>query len=110
MSESSIISIVFLFFALVALFPILRPEVAARLSARYFTWSMKIFGFDADVRVTPRAVKICRAWNLSMLCILAVIFLWCTLVASPQAQQWWKVDRCLDSGGRWNDALSACEH
>ena len=73
MSDLTIVGIVFVCFASVALFPILKPDAAARLSARYFTWSMKIFGFECDVRVTPRAVKICRAWNLFMLCVVALI-------------------------------------
>ena len=75
MSDLTVVGSMFAFFALIALFPILKPDVAARLTAQYFKWSMKILGFECDVRVTPRAVKICRVWNIFMLCVFAVIFL-----------------------------------
>ena len=81
MSDLTVVGILFSFFTLVALFPILKPAAAARLTAQYFKWSMKIFGFDCDVRVTPRAVKICRTWNIFMLCVFAVVFLAIALTA-----------------------------
>jgi hypothetical protein len=81
MSNVAIAGVFFSFIALLALFPVLKPNAAARLSAQYFKWSMKIFGFDCDVRVTPRAVKICRVWNIFMLCVFAVAFLAIALTA-----------------------------
>ena len=81
MGDLTVVGSMFAFFALIALFPILKPDAAVRLSAQYFKWSMKIFGFDCDVRVTPRAVKICRVWNIFMLCVFAATFLAIALTA-----------------------------
>lgn len=41
---------------------------------------------------------------LVLLAILAVF------LAGYFFRGWIEVDRCLDRGGRWNDALAACEY
>lgn len=75
MSDRAILWLVFSVLALLTLFPILKPDTAVRLTAQYFKWSVKLFGFEADVRPTPRARAICRSWNLFMLCVFLVAFL-----------------------------------
>ena len=43
------------------------------------------------------------------LIVIALLALAFSLWLAPKAARWLAIDRCLDSGGRWNEALSQCE-
>ena len=75
MTENSMVAALFACFAVLALFGIVKPDAAVRSTAQYFKWSMRLFGFDCEVRATPRAAKICCAWNIFMLCVIAAALL-----------------------------------
>lgn len=55
---------------IVCLFCILRPDNIVNLTAKYFKWSMKFYGFEGDIKPTPKARIICRCWNVFMLIVL----------------------------------------
>ena len=63
---------VLIFFCLfwsMCLFCILKPGLVVNLTAKYFKWSIGLYGFEADIKVTPKAKTICRIWNLVLLLI-----------------------------------------
>ena len=72
---------VIVFFSLsyaVGFFGILKTEIAVNLTAKYFKWAIKMHGFEGEIKPTPRAKIICRAWNIFMLfvfsCFTVLIF------------------------------------
>jgi len=63
----------FLFlFLLMTLVSILKPEFMVNLTAKYFRWMMKLYGFEGEIKPTPKAITICRVWNIFMLLILNI--------------------------------------
>ena len=57
---------------------------------------------------TSRVIVMTRRVRLTILLMLAVAVL--ALWLAPKAARWLAVDRCLDSGGRWDTAQGQCEH
>jgi hypothetical protein len=53
-----------------ALWAVVQPVRIAELHARYFQWSMKVFGFECQVRPTSKAAKLIRIWNICFLIYL----------------------------------------
>jgi hypothetical protein len=48
-----------------------------------------------------------RRQTLTVWIVLAVVFLvWFV----PKAREFLAIDKCLDAGGAWNDAMHRCEH
>jgi hypothetical protein len=43
------------------------------------------------------------------LIIAVVVVLVLSVWLAPKAARWLAIDRCLDSGGRWDDARIRCE-
>lgn len=41
---------------------------------------------------------------------LAVVLLLLLVLAVPSCGRWWRIDQCLDAGGRWNDEQDVCEY
>jgi len=70
---------VLIFFGLiyvVGLVCILKPDNLVNLTTKYFKWSMKLWGFEGDIKPTPRARLIVRWWNaFVLLCITFFLFL-----------------------------------
>ncbi len=61
---------------LLGLVSVFKAEAIVNLTARYMKWSMKLFGFEGEIRPTLRAKVICRNWNLFFLLYCSVfIFL-----------------------------------
>ena len=55
---------------LIALVAVLNPKVVAEWHAKYFQWSMKVFGFECAVKPTPKAARLIRLWNAGMIIVL----------------------------------------
>lgn len=75
MTDQQILISVGIFFSalwFLCLISFFKQDLAIDLAAKYFQWSAKAFGFEADVRPTPKAKIIYRYWNLFMLLILTV--------------------------------------
>jgi len=70
-----ILIIVALIFLGLGLFPIINPQAAAHITAQYFAWNMRLFGYECEIRATPRAAKILRVWNLAMLILMLAFIL-----------------------------------
>lgn len=70
----AIMIIFFSSWALISLISVLKPEILVNLTLKWFKMSMKLYGFEAEIKPTPRAKTICRIWNLIMFCI-DIIFL-----------------------------------
>ena len=51
MGDQAIVGVFFFFFALVCLFPILKPDAATRFTAQYFKWSMSWLEYLHAVRL-----------------------------------------------------------
>ena len=65
-----------LFFGLLwlwCLFCVLRPQPVVDFTVKYFKWSIKLYGFEGDVKPTPRAVTIVRMWNSFGLTVLSIL-------------------------------------
>ena len=41
---------------------------------------------------------------------LAVVLLLLLVLAVAYCGRWWRIDQCLDAGGRWNDEQDVCEY
>ena len=67
-----IFGIFFCLILLICLFAILKPEPIVNLTSKYFRWSMKLYGFEAEIKPTPKAKIICRTWNLFMLLFFSI--------------------------------------
>ena len=60
----------FILGATMSLWGAMRPAGIVRLTARWYSWSFRLNGFEADIRPTKKAEKIVSIW-----CFLyAVIF------------------------------------
>ncbi len=64
---------VFLVVWSISLYCALKPQVAAKMSAKWFELSARIYGFEAVVKATPKAELICRVWNIVFLLVTAAI-------------------------------------
>ncbi len=56
-----------IFFSLVwaiCLFSVLRPDKVVNVTAKYFKWSMQMYGFEGEIKPTFKARIICRFWNI----------------------------------------------
>lgn len=71
--EFILIAVIFIVWFGLLILGIVKPSHGAEWSARYFKWSMKILGFEADVRVTPRAIFCCRTIAVIMVVFLVMI-------------------------------------
>lgn len=40
------------------------PERFCAWTARYWADCARMYGFEAEIRSTPKAIKFCRIWNL----------------------------------------------
>ena len=58
---------------LMCLFSVLQPQSVVNLTAKYFKWSIKLYGFEAEIKPTPRAIVMVRIWNSFMLLIVSVL-------------------------------------
>lgn len=67
---AAFIPVGFLYF--IALYHILRTDHALNLTARYFMWTMKIYGFEGEIHPTPRAKMICKVANTLLVVGLSV--------------------------------------
>ena len=57
----------FSLFWLFGLFCVLKPEPIINLTAKFFKWQMNLYGFKAEITITPKAKIVCRIWNIIML-------------------------------------------
>ncbi|MFH0838592.1 MAG: hypothetical protein V1893_00190 [Candidatus Omnitrophota bacterium] len=75
MEENSIFLIgrvVFSLCALVSLVCILNAKAVSDFSARWDMWWLRLFGFEAEIKTTPRTLLACRLWNVFM-CLVFII-------------------------------------
>jgi hypothetical protein len=42
--------------------------------------------------------------------ILLLVVIACAVAGALKVKEWIDIDRCLDSGGRWNYETKQCEH
>jgi hypothetical protein len=78
MVDNSVPLFVRIFFsicALLALFSFLKPEKIINVTAKWFKWSLKLYGFEGEIRPTPKAKIICRFWNAFMFFVFAALLL-----------------------------------
>lgn len=47
-----------------------------------------------------------RTWKSIGVALVVIVLLFLGFV---RAKRWWNIDKCLDAGGRWDDAVSACD-
>ena len=65
-----------IFFSLcwiISLVCFLKSDWANNFTAKYFTWSLKFWGFEGEIRPTAKAKTISRAWNAFMLVVFSVL-------------------------------------
>ena len=62
-------AVIFTSFGFITLVGVIKPNKVVEMTAKWFRWSMKLYGFEGEIKPTPRAFKICRYWNLLMLFI-----------------------------------------
>lgn len=70
--------IVYIFFIVLmtlVLSVVLFSEKFCMWTARYWTECAKLYGFEGEIRSTPKAVKFCRIWNLVVFVFMAAGFL-----------------------------------
>ena len=73
--SNEILLFIKIFFSLIWLlgfFAILKPKITVNLTCKYLRWSMKLLGFEVDIKPTPKAKVICRIWNLFFLLLFSV--------------------------------------
>lgn len=58
---------IFLFLLLITLFPIIRPDLAAKWSIVWTKWYLKFMGYEVDIKATPQTYDRFRFWNLVIL-------------------------------------------
>ena len=73
MDDSRVMAIFFTGCAIFTLIPVSRPDLAVNWTVKYFTWSLKLYGLEVNIRSTPRALARCRAWNVFGLCVFIVL-------------------------------------
>lgn len=56
----------------------------------------------AAVNLRPGLPYLRSKWNVLLLAIALVAIVW------PRAHHWLEVDRCLDAGGKWDEAYKRC--
>ena len=70
------VGVIFISFcSLISLFAIFKTEKAVNLATKYFKWSLKIYGFEGDIKPTLRAKSICRNWNIFMFSIFFIVLI-----------------------------------
>ncbi len=64
---------------LIILLGFIFPEKICEMSARFWEKQIRLLGFEADIRSTPRTTKIFRIWNLIgvFIVILGLILMFC---------------------------------
>lgn len=67
--------IIFSLFALLSLLGALKPEMWINITIKWFKLSLKLYGFEGEIRPTPKAKTICRAWAFLMFVTCIVIAL-----------------------------------
>jgi len=70
-----ILDIFFSLFWFFCLFCIIKPGPIINFSVKFFKWQMQLFGFETEIKITPRAEMICRAWNIFMILYLSALIL-----------------------------------
>lgn len=65
----------FLGILIVLFLGILKPEVFVNLHVKYFKCTMKWYGFEGEIKPTPKAKIICRLWFLFFLLVFGVSLL-----------------------------------
>jgi len=70
-----VMEIFFSLCVLLTLLPIFRPEIIVNLTAKWFKWVIKMYGFEVEIKPTLRAKVICRMWNLIMFCIFVLLLI-----------------------------------
>ena len=74
--DNRTVMIVGAFFSLLwvlGLFCILKPDRIVSLTAKFFKWQIRLYGFRAEIEITPQARIICRVWNVIMLLFISLL-------------------------------------
>lgn len=66
---------IFLLMWVFALFSFLKPEFPINVNLKYYSWLLKWSGFEGEIRPTPKAKIIYRAWSLFTLLFLPIFVL-----------------------------------
>ena len=66
-----LVVIFFIVSVTLTLYGVLRPESAINSSIRWFQFSLKLYGFEGEIKPTPKAKIICRLWNVVMLLLFS---------------------------------------
>jgi hypothetical protein len=61
--ELLFVNIFFALCSLLALLGMFYSEKASEISARYFEWTARMYGFEATVKSTGKAVQLTQIWN-----------------------------------------------
>ncbi len=82
-----------------------HPEFWAYVVYRYLGYSLALFAAAVFIMLNLRKgfPYLRRKWNI-LLFVIAMFGL-----LAPRVDHYFDVDRCLDSGGRWNYDFQVCE-
>lgn len=64
-----------MFFSLCALmcfFLIFKPKIVVNLTLKWFKFTHRLYGFEGEIRPTPKAIVIYRYWGIFMLFIFFI--------------------------------------
>ena len=67
-----VLRIFFSLCALLSLSCVIRPESWLNRTIKWEKWSLKLFGFESEIKPTPRARTILQIWNFIMFCIFVI--------------------------------------
>jgi hypothetical protein len=84
--------------------------------AGLWAWAAAIRRLSPDGSGQPSDARVAGgdapqpAWRPWLALLLTAVFLSTGLLLKPRLSTFVAMDRCLDGGGRWDDAASRCEH
>lgn len=58
---------------LMCLFIILKPQIVAESTSKWFKRILKAYGYNAEIKLTSKAIAIVRIWNLFMLIVFSIL-------------------------------------